>query len=75
MEKKFTIGNVVRLKSGGPKMTVNGYYSFDGEDSDTDVVCTWFEKGKVQEATFHQDLLKLLDNDGNVEIGSMYARV
>lgn len=35
------IGDVVRLKSGGPKMTVGKVA--DGEDAGRVVVCCWFE--------------------------------
>lgn len=39
MGKEFTIGSVVRLKSGGPKMTVTSI----NEDK---VTCQWFGDGK-----------------------------
>ena len=46
-------GDVVRLKSGGPIMTV-GKVSSDGE-----VICAWFNHAEdVKREVFHQDLLE-----------------
>ena len=42
-EEKFKVGDVVILKSGGPKMTVE-----DVEARDT-IVCQWFVDGKKLE--------------------------
>jgi uncharacterized protein YodC (DUF2158 family) len=36
-ERKFTTGTQVRLKSGGPIMTIRDYVSKDGN-----VQCNWF---------------------------------
>jgi uncharacterized protein YodC (DUF2158 family) len=38
-------GDVVRLKSGGPPMTIVGY-------SESNVQCKWFDGNKVQEDWF-----------------------
>jgi uncharacterized protein YodC (DUF2158 family) len=52
-EMKFTVGDVVRLKSGGPTMTVQSAQYAD------EVVCTWFgEKNKREFSPFHQDTLE-----------------
>ena len=48
----FEIGDVVQLRSGGPKMTVHGLVS------DGDVVCQWFEGNAVHEESFPKDALK-----------------
>ena len=39
---KFKAGDVVVLKSGGPKMTVQGYLKTE----DTKLSCTWFNDDK-----------------------------
>jgi uncharacterized protein YodC (DUF2158 family) len=48
----FEIGDVVKLRSGGPKMTVHGLVS------DGDVVCQWFEGNEVHEENFPKDALQ-----------------
>ncbi len=45
-EEKFKVGDIVRLKSGGPAMTVQQEVVED--DTDT-VVCQWFVDGKKLE--------------------------
>jgi len=55
MSEKFNAGEVVELKSGGPKMTVN--WEEGGE-----VYCTWFDaKNTVQQKAFTADALKKID--------------
>ena len=51
----FEIGNVVQLRSGGPKMTVHRLVS------DGDVVCQWFEGNEVHEESFPKDALKKIE--------------
>jgi uncharacterized protein YodC (DUF2158 family) len=47
----FRVGDVVTLKSGGPRMTVVS----DGAD---ELVCQWFdERGHFRQETFHRDTL------------------
>ena len=48
----FDIGNVVQLRSGGPKMTVHGLVS------DGDVICQWFEGNAVHEESFPREALQ-----------------
>jgi uncharacterized protein YodC (DUF2158 family) len=50
--QKFKIGTAVQHKSGGPKMAVKGY---EGDE----VVCEWFDKTKLMEKAFHQDVLEI----------------
>jgi uncharacterized protein YodC (DUF2158 family) len=71
MEKFYKKGDVVRLKSGGPNMTVLEYktghdilavaYGRQAKPSwETEYVyCQWFEKTKLKGHDFHQDLLEL----------------
>lgn len=49
------IGDVVRLKSGGPKMTVTGRRDSinDGEG----LWCSWIYQGKKEEFAFPSDAL------------------
>lgn len=58
MPGKFKRGAIVRLKSGGPQMTIQGYrQAFDGGDTDM-AFCSWFDENrKLQEGTFHEDSL------------------
>ena len=54
----FEIGQVVRLKSGSPKMTVKAQ---DGGDVDNPVwAVQWIDRnGKLQENSFHEDMLDI----------------
>ena len=51
----FEIGDVVQLRSGGPKMTVHILVS------DGDVVCQWFESNEVHEENFPKEALKQVE--------------
>lgn len=54
------VGDVVRLKSGGPKMTVTGLPAITGKDEQAN--CTWFTADEAQDAhTFPIAALELLD--------------
>jgi len=71
-DKKFKRGDVVKLKSGGPDMTVVDYvvsqdlasimYNTDPKpDVITDVVkVTWFEKNNSKRNEYHEDILDLV---------------
>lgn len=51
-EQQFQAGDVVRLKSGGPKMTVVHYGKY-GYGDEYSYKCKWFdEKNKLVEDTF-----------------------
>ena len=51
----FEIGDVVQLRSGGPKMTVHGLVS------DGDVICQWFEGNEVHEESFPKEALRKVE--------------
>ena len=52
----FNVGDTVRLKSGGPAMTVESVEQFEGVDM---AHCVWFgDKGEVQRQTFPMALLE-----------------
>jgi uncharacterized protein YodC (DUF2158 family) len=53
----FEIGDVVQLRSGGPRMTVHSLVS------DGDVVCQWFEGSEVHEENFPKEALKKVEPD------------
>jgi uncharacterized protein YodC (DUF2158 family) len=56
MESTFTIGEVVRIKSGGPAMTVE--YITDGYN----IKCVWFNKRqKLKRGEFKPSILKPSD--------------
>lgn len=49
---RFSVGDVVRLKSGGPKMTVT-------EDADDNTVrCMWFDGSTPRSEVFPDDVLE-----------------
>ena len=61
-KNKYKIGDVVMLKSGGPKMTVSSV----PRDPDPNVLsdrgsswysCSWFKGGSLEHGTFSEDLL------------------
>jgi uncharacterized protein YodC (DUF2158 family) len=54
MENKIKIGDVVRLKSGGPVMTVTAI-------DKNEVTCKWFNDANIIEISyFPEDALKLV---------------
>jgi len=48
---EYKIGDKVKLKSGGPTMTVS-------EINFSDVSCQWFDGSKVMSATFTNEVLE-----------------
>ncbi|MTW11417.1 DUF2158 domain-containing protein [Pseudoduganella eburnea] len=57
----FEKGVVVKLKSGGPKMTVVGVGDYGPIGPEDGVQCTWFdEKNKLQSQTFDAAVLELV---------------
>ncbi|MBA8843979.1 uncharacterized protein YodC (DUF2158 family) [Ochrobactrum sp. RH1CCR137] len=53
----YKVGDIVQLKSGGPKMTV------DHEISSTTVSCSWFAGAKHERANFHVNALHIPSSD------------
>lgn len=53
MAEKFEAGDVVLLKSGGPKMTIDSY-----DQDDEKYRCEWFVEGKVQHQLFRASSLE-----------------
>jgi uncharacterized protein YodC (DUF2158 family) len=57
-EQKFPSGAVVKLKSGGPRMTVMGYDVYGYDSIEKRYLCRWFgEKNKVEEGHFTEESL------------------
>ncbi|KIQ80514.1 YodC family protein [Aeromonas jandaei] len=48
---RFVVGDIVRLKSGGPMMTVTGR-NYDGH-----CVCAWFTDNKETQTVYPDDAL------------------
>lgn len=59
MAKEFKVGDIVQLKSGGPKMTVHGVDVSPGMDEPR-VWCVWFAGSKRQLDRFSVNTLVLV---------------
>jgi uncharacterized protein YodC (DUF2158 family) len=57
---RFKTGDVVRLKSGGPDMTVNGFSNGPNEEPH----CAWFDGDVLRESYFYDETLVLSDDGG-----------
>jgi uncharacterized protein YodC (DUF2158 family) len=51
--KKFQPGDSVRLKSGGPLMTVDSW-----DDSYIQYLCTWFDDKRLESQRFNEESLE-----------------
>jgi len=58
MSNSYKIGQVVKLKSGGPEMTVRGYF-----DHQSGYQCQWFAGKKLEQGYFPEDSLELVENN------------
>lgn len=58
MDYEFEAGDVVQLKSGGPKMTVEAIDKFGMGCTHDRANCVWFEGTKRMEALFELPTLK-----------------
>ncbi len=58
MSSKFSIGDIVQLKSGGPKMTIKKVTEgFDEEP----IQCQWFSGSKLQNGWFRPESIMRVD--------------
>ena len=58
MAGEFKVGDIVQLKSGGPKMTIYKLETFDGAERAN---CQWFEGNKPMSSMFVLATLKPAD--------------
>ncbi len=63
-KNRFEVGDVVRLKSGGPPMSV----CWQDVEHDRVLLC-WFFRGKAEEATYRADMLERCEPSDLVSIG------
>lgn len=56
---KFAVGNIVKLKSGGPEMTVQTL----PEKSGMSYNCQWFAGKKLESGRFPADSLELVKTE------------
>lgn len=55
----FKKGDVVQLKSGGPKMTIQDLGDYGPTGPEEGASCVWFEKDKRQDFVFDVAVLKV----------------
>lgn len=69
---EFNIGDVVKLKSGGPDMTVQSIVGVTTSKMETfaynnsgftegDIICKWFQGTKLESAIFKQQTLEKIE--------------
>jgi uncharacterized protein YodC (DUF2158 family) len=54
---KFKVGDIVKLKSGGPEMTVEKPFTHDG----IAYRCQWFAGKKMESGIFPEDSLEIVE--------------
>lgn len=54
MANKYNTGDFVRLKSGGPRMTVNAYEDQWGLEGPPFIYCIWFAGDLLQCSLFNE---------------------
>ena len=54
----FKEGDIVELKSGGPKMTIDEFKWDNGKKSTEKVECFWFAGTDLKQGTFYISSLK-----------------
>ncbi len=64
----FQIGDVVRLKSGGPRMTIQSVGDFSKEGLKVGVLCVWFKDQEKNQSVFHPNSLEIA-GDGHAMVG------
>jgi uncharacterized protein YodC (DUF2158 family) len=54
----FKLGDIVRLKSGGPDMTVK-----EVSENSNEYVCRWFSGSRLSQASFEADTVELAKSE------------
>ena len=64
------IGDTVRLKSGGPLMTISGIGTDNNHHRNEDYwLCEWFDGKKPAMRSFNKEIL--IESDDDIHIGSI----
>lgn len=71
MAHEFEASDLVQLRSGGPKMTVELVTEKDGNVM---VHCSWFEKNTLHEKDFNEKLLMKYQPPEPPALGSITSR-
>lgn len=58
--KEFKVGDIVKLKSGGPDMTVEGWSAYHGSFE-----CQWFAGKKLDTGRFKFESLELVNTEAS----------
>ena len=66
--KAYTVGTIVKLKSGGPDMTIKDVVeNYTTKKPTGDVICQWFAGKGLQQGTFPTDSLELVKPEAKGE--------
>jgi len=62
MQHELTVGDVVQLKSGGPRMTIEGIGKFGAGSTHDKAKCVWFDGKRRMEDFFELPALSKVDD-------------
>ncbi len=62
LSEKLQIGDLVQIKSGGPRMTVSSPQGIYGYDSQESVHCVWFNGSTRLEELFAAEYLEKIES-------------
>lgn len=58
MSEKYKSGQIVKIKSGGPDMTIKEFSNYESE-----YICQWFAGKKLEQGYFPEDSLEPVPNN------------
>jgi uncharacterized protein YodC (DUF2158 family) len=61
-EAPFKVGDIVRLRSGGPRMTVRAV-DVEPASGEVTVFCNWFARNRIEQGNFPPDTLRDASGD------------